>query len=137
MGFLIVLLLLTLVVGFVTTPLRRQRLATRTQSDRIQDAKRIVDDLEAAREAKYREIRDAELDHATGKLSDADHASLDRALRAEAIGILKALDRARERLDAEADAVSDPVPDMSATETGAPEPAAHDAERAEFSETAD
>lgn len=81
MDFVIVLLLLTVVVGFVTTPLRRQRLATRAQADRIQEAKRILDDLEAAREAKYREIRDAELDHGTGKLSDADYASLDRSLR--------------------------------------------------------
>ena len=29
-------------------------------------------ELEAAREAKYREIRDAELDYRTGKLSDDD-----------------------------------------------------------------
>ena len=114
MEFMIILLLLTLVVGFVTTPLRRQRIATRSQTDRIQEAKRIVDDLDAAREAKYREIRDAELDHATGKLSDEDFGSLDRALRAQAIEILKALDRAREALDAEADAVADPVPDVTA-----------------------
>lgn len=133
MDFVIVLLLLTLVVGFVTTPLRRQRLATRAQADRIQEAKRLLDDLDAAREAKYREIRDAELDHATGKLSDQDYASLDRSLRTEAIGILKALDRARERLDAEADAVSDPVPDVTATD-----PALADAPApAELSETAE
>ena len=30
-------------------------------------------DLEAAKEAKYREIRDAELDQRTGKLSEEDH----------------------------------------------------------------
>jgi hypothetical protein len=115
MDFLIVLLLLTAVVAFVTMPLRRQRLATRAQTDRIQEAKRIVDDLEASREAKYREIRDAELDHSTGKLSDEDFRSLDGALRSQAIDILKALDRARERLDAEADAVAAPVPDVTAT----------------------
>src|ERR1700752_280442 len=108
MDFLVVLLLLTAVVAFVTMPLRRQRLATRSQADRILEARRIVDDLEAAREAKYREIRDAELDHSTGKLSDADFGALDGALRAEAIEILKALDRARDRLDAEADAVAAP-----------------------------
>ena len=44
-------------------------------------------ELEAARAAKYREIRDAELDHQTGKLSDADFQALDRSLRAEAIEI--------------------------------------------------
>jgi len=50
-------------------------------------------ELEAAREAKYREIRDAELDHRTGKLSDADFEALDQQLRAEAVEILRAIDR--------------------------------------------
>ncbi len=49
-----------------------------------------VDDpeLEAQKEAKYREIRDAELDHAAGKLSDEDFALLDAELRSEAVAIL-------------------------------------------------
>ena len=50
------------------------------------------DDLEAAREAKYREIRDAELDYRTGKLSREDYEAIDRALRAEAIEILNRLE---------------------------------------------
>ena len=45
-------------------------------------------ELEALKEAKYREIRDAELDHAAGKLSDEDFALLDAELRREAIAIL-------------------------------------------------
>ena len=45
-------------------------------------------ELEALKEAKYREIRDAELDHATGKLSDEDFALLDAELRKEAVEIL-------------------------------------------------
>jgi len=45
-------------------------------------------ELEALKEAKYREIRDAELDHAAGKLSDEDFALLDAELRAEAVSIL-------------------------------------------------
>jgi hypothetical protein len=45
-------------------------------------------DLEALKEAKYREIRDAELDHAAGKLSDEDYALLDAELRREAVDIL-------------------------------------------------
>lgn len=49
-------------------------------------------DLEAARDAKYREIRDAELDHGTGKLSDADYAAIDATLRSEAISVLRELD---------------------------------------------
>jgi cytochrome c-type biogenesis protein CcmF len=43
---------------------------------------------EALKEAKYREIRDAELDHAAGKLSDEDFALLDAELRNEAVEIL-------------------------------------------------
>jgi hypothetical protein len=50
------------------------------------------DALEAAKEAKYREIRDADLDHRMGKLSDDDHRATDRELRRQAIEILRQLD---------------------------------------------
>jgi cytochrome c-type biogenesis protein CcmF len=43
---------------------------------------------DARKEAKYREIRDAELDHAVGKLSDDDFATVDAELRREALEIL-------------------------------------------------
>jgi cytochrome c-type biogenesis protein CcmF len=46
-------------------------------------------EADARKEAKYREIRDAELDHATGKLSDEDFALVDAELRREAIEILQ------------------------------------------------
>jgi hypothetical protein len=59
-------------------------------------------ETEASKEAKYREIRDAELDHASGKLSDEDFALLDAELRNEAVEIL---DRIEERRKDEA-----PVP---------------------------
>ncbi len=49
-------------------------------------------ELEAEREAKYREIRDAELDYRTGKLSEEDYATVNAALRAEAVEILNKLD---------------------------------------------
>lgn len=49
-------------------------------------------ELEARKEAKYREIRDAELDHAAGKLSDEDFALLDAELRREAVEILDRAD---------------------------------------------
>ncbi|HXV06361.1 MAG TPA: cytochrome c-type biogenesis CcmF C-terminal domain-containing protein [Solirubrobacterales bacterium] len=49
-------------------------------------------ELEALKEAKYREIRDAELDHAAGKLSDEDFALLDAELRSEAVVILDRAD---------------------------------------------
>jgi hypothetical protein len=91
MEFVIVLVVLALVVLVITGPLRK---AYRPSGN---DAAAIarLDELEAAREAKYREIRDAELDHRTGKLSDADYEAIDRALRAEAVEIMHALDRAR------------------------------------------
>jgi hypothetical protein len=50
-------------------------------------------DLEAAKEAKYREIKDAELDFQMGKMSEEDWRALDRELRAQAIEILRQLDR--------------------------------------------
>ncbi len=52
-------------------------------------------ELEALKEAKYREIRDAELDHAAGKLSDEDFALLDAELRKEAIEILDSSEPAK------------------------------------------
>ena len=53
------------------------------------------DELEVARESKYREIRDAELDYRTGKLSREDYEAVDGALRAEAVEILNRLDAPR------------------------------------------
>jgi hypothetical protein len=91
MEFLIVLAILAAVVAVVSSPLWRQR---RTSSDAGGARTADLAELEAARDAKYREIRDAELDHQTGKLSDADFEAIDRTLRAEAIEILNALDRA-------------------------------------------
>jgi hypothetical protein len=87
--FVIVLVVLVVVVVVITGPLRHQR-ASRAGA---RTAPGDLAELEAARDAKYREIRDAELDHRTGKLSDADFEAVDRSLRAEAIEILRALDR--------------------------------------------
>lgn len=50
------------------------------------------EELEAAKEAKYREIRDARLDLEMGRLTADEHRAIDRELRAEAIEILKRLD---------------------------------------------
>jgi hypothetical protein len=49
-------------------------------------------ELEAARASKYGEIRDAELDFRTGKLSREDYDVIDGELRAEAIEILNRLE---------------------------------------------
>lgn len=50
--------------------------------------------LEAAREAKYREIKDAEIDYRSGKLTRQDFEQIDRELRREAVNILNRLERA-------------------------------------------
>jgi hypothetical protein len=83
---LALLVLAGLVVLVVAGPLRRPESEAEPEEARIQE-------LEAAKEAKYREIRDAELDHRMGKLSEADWRTLDRELRAEAIEVLQQLDR--------------------------------------------
>ena len=85
MDYIVIFVVLAVVVLVVSAPLRRRRV-----DDAAESADRA--DLEAARDAKYREIRDAELDHRTGKLSDADWRALDRTLRAEAVAILRRLD---------------------------------------------
>ncbi len=55
-------------------------------------AERLAE-LEARKEAKYREIRDAQNDLAAGKLSAEDHEALDRGLRREAVEILAEIDQ--------------------------------------------
>jgi hypothetical protein len=82
---LIVIVLLGVVVWLVSGPLR-----TAPAVEEADAARR--EDLEAAKEAKYREIRDAELDYRTGKLSEEDWRALDRDLRGEAIDLLRRLD---------------------------------------------
>ena len=62
------------------------------RAERVQDDAPERAELEAERETKYREIRDAELDFRTGKLSADDYAAIDTALRAEALGILNRLE---------------------------------------------
>jgi hypothetical protein len=93
MEFLVVLIVFSVVVLFVSAPLLPGRATAAEAADAADRA-----ELEAAREAKYREIRDAELDHRTGKLSDADWRAMDRALRAEAVEILRRLDALDERV---------------------------------------
>ena len=89
-ALLVILVVLAAVVALVAAPLRG-RTVQRVRAD----AEDRIAELEARKEAKYREIRDAEMDARTGKLSEEDHRVLDRQLRAEAVEILKALDDAR------------------------------------------
>jgi len=89
--FLIVLAVVLVVVVLVSAPLRRAGAGRDERRAADADAERA--ELEAAREAKYREIRDAELDRRTGKLSEEDWHTLDGALRGEAVDLLRRLDR--------------------------------------------
>jgi len=83
---LALILLAALVAVVVLGPLKRPGQEERLENSRLEE-------LRAAKEAKYREIKDAELDREMGKLSQADWRTVDRDLRGEAIEILRELDR--------------------------------------------
>jgi membrane protein implicated in regulation of membrane protease activity len=78
--------LVAVVAAVLARPLVRGERAEHHDETRIEE-------LRAAKEAKYREIRDAELDHRMGKVSREDWRAVDRDLRGEAIEILRELDR--------------------------------------------
>jgi hypothetical protein len=93
---LVALILIVVIAGvlvFVTAPLR----AGGAPQQRGEREDPRIAELEARKEAKYREIRDTELDRAAGKLSEVDFRRQDAELRREAIAILKELDSLRER----------------------------------------
>jgi hypothetical protein len=86
--YALALFVLVVVVGLIVA-----RPLLRGAAEPGDDAER--EELEAAKEAKYREIRDAELDFRMGKLSEEDFRLTDSELRAQAIEILKKLDALR------------------------------------------
>jgi hypothetical protein len=88
---LALLVLAAIVAAVLALPLRKRGEEERHEETRLAE-------LRAAKEAKYREIRDAELDHQMGKLSRDDWRAVDRDLRGEAIEILRELDRLEGRL---------------------------------------
>jgi hypothetical protein len=110
--FLLVLAVLSAALWVIAGPLRAARHSGGPPDDEDAPPPRPPEPapdlaaLHTAKEAKYREIRDAELDHRTGKLSEADYRGLDAELRAEAVEILRAIDAA----DA-SDRVSEPSGD--------------------------
>ena len=88
-ALLVILAVIVAVAAVVSAPLRNRGADTRDErGDRLEE-------LDARKEAKYREIRDAEMDFKTGKLSEEDHRALDRQLRAEAMEVLRAIDDQR------------------------------------------
>lgn len=92
---ILMLVLLGIVLSIILRPLNAMpRIHRRRSNERA--------NLEAQREAKYQEIRDAEMDFQTGKLSVEDHEAVDGALRREALEILdqmKALDEVEEQAE--------------------------------------
>ena len=85
---IVLLFLVVLVIYVVTRPLLGDG-----QAEEPMGGDRLAT-LEAAKEAKYREIRDAELDFRMGKLSEEDYRATDRELRGQAIDILREIDEA-------------------------------------------
>lgn len=106
--FVLILAAFAVVVYVVTAPLR----GGRTELAEQREANELAE-LEIAKESKYREIRDAEMDFRTGKLSKEDHRALDRELRGEAIQLLR-------RIDALKPAAAPAARDAAAAETDAP-----------------
>ena len=91
MQYLLFAAIVLVLAWFVTAPLRRPSNLGEIEAQR---AEASVAEVQLRKEAKYREIRDAQLDHAAGKLSDDDFAELDAELRRDAVTILAELDRA-------------------------------------------
>jgi type II secretory pathway component PulM len=85
--YLLVLVVLAIALYVISAPLLSVRRASAIASDDVRA-------LEAARDSKLQEIRDAEMDMRTGKLSDEDYRTIDGALRSEAVQILERLDDA-------------------------------------------
>jgi hypothetical protein len=88
------LVIVAIVAWFVAGPLRSSEGRSEVEAE-LEDP--AIAEAEARKEAKYREIRDAELDRRQGKLSEADWRRQDAELRREAIEILKRLDHLRGR----------------------------------------
>lgn len=89
MEVLIAVVIVAAVAAWVSVPLRRGAGEADKQAENP-----VLAELEARKQVKYREIRDTELDHAGGKLSDEEFARQDAELRREAIEILKEIDSA-------------------------------------------
>ena len=87
MEVLLALVICAVLAAFVIAPLRRREHGEAPAQESPELA-----DLEARKEALYRQIRDAELDREQGKLSPADWERLDAELRREAIAVLKRID---------------------------------------------
>ena len=87
MSIVYALILLAAVAAFVLYPFWGKGASSTSEDPELAG-------LEAARESKYREIRDAETDLASGKLSQEDFDLVNAELRGDAVDILKKLEEA-------------------------------------------
>jgi flagellar biosynthesis/type III secretory pathway M-ring protein FliF/YscJ len=87
LAVLLVLLALAAALAVILSPLRAGHREAAEAADEA-----AIADLQTAKEGKYLEIREAEMDYRTGKLSEADWRIVDRQLRAEAVELLRRLD---------------------------------------------
>ncbi len=76
--------MVTIVVSFLAWPILKG------VDERVVDAERA--ELEDAKQAKYREIKDAELDRKSGRMTEEQWLTTDRELRREAMQILAKID---------------------------------------------
>jgi hypothetical protein len=86
MELLLTAILLGAVVTIIAGPLRGGGGDSHSREQSQRSA------IEMAKDAKYREILDAELDFHTGKLSEPDYREVDHQLRSEASELLRRLD---------------------------------------------
>jgi hypothetical protein len=91
MEVVLALVIFAVLAVFVIAPLRRRDTDPQPAPESAELA-----DLEARKEALYRQIRDAELDREQGKLSHGDWERLDAELRREAIAVLKRIDTVKQ-----------------------------------------
>lgn len=89
---LLVLALGALTAAFVTRPFRSGWVVSGFEDPRVAD-------LEARRDSKFREIKDAEADLKSGKMTKEDFDRVNPELRSEAVLILEELDRVRADAD--------------------------------------
>ena len=89
MEIVIALAIVAVLAWLVTAPLRRGA-GDEAELAELEDPRRA--ELEARKQALYRQIRDAEMDREQGKLSDGDWRRVDAELRREAIAVLKEID---------------------------------------------
>lgn len=94
---------LVLLAAFAVAAARplRARVGTREPTSAELDTEELrarLAELEARRRARYQEIRDAQADRASGKLSELDFERLDSEMRAEAVQVLDEIAELRGRL---------------------------------------